>query len=323
MPELPEVETIKEDLRKKILNQKIIKVEVIKDKSVGFLTDSFVNVLENNEIFEISRRGKLMYFTFKKSQKITIKKEPVTTILVHLKMTGQLIYERRFSQVASSLQKRRSQKIPAFTGMTDEEGTVEVVAGGHKLTQKDFDLPNKHTQVIFSFEDGGKLFFNDLRRFGYMKIATDKELEKVLSGYGVEPLSKEYDYEKFEKAIGKRKVAIKVALMDQKKIAGIGNIYADESCFCAGILPTRSAATLTTKEAKKLYACIPTILKLAIEHRGTSFKDYLDSEGKKGKFIDFLKVYDREGEKCTRCGVFIKKIQSGGRGTHYCPGCQK
>lgn len=299
MPELPEVETIKEDLRKKILNKKIVQLEVRKDKAVNFLTDSFVATLKKNSFADIERRAKLMIFKLSEPKKLKIYPYPVTSILVHLKMTGQLIFEKK----------------------TNDH--VEVVAGGHKIEEKDFDLPNSRTQIIFTFEDGGELFFNDLRRFGYMKLATDAEVKKAVEGYGAEPLSKDFNYQAFSKALGNRKVKIKVGLMDQKMIAGIGNIYADEACFCAGIRPTRLVSSLSEDEKKKLFKCIPEILRLAIKHRGTTFKDYLDSEGKKGNFTNFLKVYDQEGKKCQRCGGTIKKIQSNGRGTHFCSECQK
>lgn len=293
MPELPEVETIKEDLRKKILNKKITAVEVRQDKSVNNETDDFIKILKGNAIREIERRGKLMIFRLEKS------KGAITSVLVHLKMTGQLIYEKKVDH------------------------HVEVVAGGHKLTEKDFDLPNKHTHIIFKFEDKGVLFFNDLRRFGYMKLATDEEVQKALARFGIEPLTENFTFENFKHAIGSRNVSIKVALMDQPKIAGIGNIYADEACFCAAIKPTRLVSSLKEEEKKKLFKCIPDILKLAIKHRGTTFRDYMDTEGKKGNFTNFLKVYDHDGDKCPRCGVIIKKIKSNGRGTHFCPSCQK
>lgn len=297
MPELPEVETIRNDLRRKILNKKIVQVEIRKNKAVNFEQKFFVKALRGNSIAEIDRRGKLMIFRLKRNFKISKNRE-ITSVLAHLKMTGQLIYEK--------LVKDR----------------LEVIAGGHKLTEGDFCLPNKHTQIIFTFEDKGKLFFNDLRRFGYMKLATNAEVEKALLGFGIEPLTKDFTHENFLVALGHRKVTVKVALIDQKKIAGIGNIYADEVCFCAQVLPMRKVDTLTKNEKKKIFDCIPEILKMAIKHRGTTFKDYLDSSGKKGNYTDFLQVFDREGEKCLRCGNVVKKIKSNGRGTHFCPSCQ-
>ncbi len=279
------------------MNKKIVQVEIRQAKAVNFENKFFVQALRGNSFGEIDRRGKLMIFRLKKSFKISGSRV-ITSVLAHLKMTGQLIYEKKIGK------------------------KVEVVAGGHKLIEKDFDLPNKHTQVIFTFDDRGELFFNDLRRFGYMKLATVEEVQKVLSAFGIEPFTKNFTYENFLAALLKRKVTIKVALLDQKKIAGIGNIYADEVCFCAGVLPTRPVVSLSAAEKKKIFVCITEILKMAIKHRGTTFKDYLDSEGKKGNYTDFLKVFDREGEKCGRCGNLVKKIKSNGRGTHFCPGCQ-
>lgn len=279
------------------MNNKIVQVLVIKNKAVNFETKYFVQALRGNEIRGIDRRGKLMIFRLKKSLEISKKRE-ITSVLAHLKMTGQLIYEKQVKD------------------------RLEVIAGGHKLTEDDFCLPNKHTQIIFTFAGGGKLFFNDLRRFGYMKIATNSEVEKVLLGFGIEPLTANFTYENFLAALGKRKVSIKVALLDQKKIAGIGNIYADEICFCAKVLPMRQVSTLTANEKKNIFDCIPKIIKMAIKHRGTTFKNYLDSSGKKGNYTDFLRVFDRGGEKCMRCDGVIKKIKSNGRGTHFCSGCQ-
>jgi formamidopyrimidine-DNA glycosylase len=298
MPELPEVETIRQDLRKKILNKKIVRVEIIKGKAVDHENAFFVRAIQGNEIKEIDRRGKLMIFRLKKPLKVKTRKEPITSVLAHLKMTGQLIYEKKVKQ------------------------HIEVIAGGHKITERDFDLPNKHTQIIFTFSDHGILFFNDLRRFGYMKLASDAEVEKALTRFGIEPLTKNFTYKNFVDAIGKRNVTIKVALMDQPRIAGIGNIYADEACFCAGVLPTRRAKSLKENELKKLFDCIPKILNRSIRYRGTTFKDYMDTEGKKGNYTDFLKVYDHNGDKCSVCGSIIKKIKSNGRGTHFCSTCQ-
>ena len=298
MPELPEVETIRQDLRKKILNKKIVQLKILKDKTVDYESTNFIQAIKGNEIKEIDRRGKLMIFRLKKNYQAKNQKEPFTSILAHLKMTGQLIYEKKVDH------------------------HVEVVAGGHKITEKDFDLPNKHTQIIFAFADKGILFFNDLRRFGYMKLATDSDVEKALSRFGIEPLTKNFTYDNFVKALGKRNVTIKVALMDQSRIAGIGNIYADEACWFAGILPTRRVNKVKPEEMKKLFDCIPKILSRSIRYRGTTFKDYMDTEGKKGNYTDFLKVYDHDGDKCSRCHTVIKKIKSNGRGTHFCPGCQ-
>lgn len=292
MPELPEVEIIRQDLRLKILNTKIVHCEIYKARSVGGEVAKFKKVLVNNEIAEIDRRGKLLIFKLKHGQ---------TSVLVHLKMTGQLIYER------------------------DKKGRVEIVAGGHKMSESDIDgLPNKHTRVAFVFSDGGELFFNDLRLFGYMKLADQDIVARALKRFGPEPFTKDFTFEYFKTIFKSRKnTNVKALLLNQELIAGLGNIYVDEACWCAGVKPARRVGKVTADEQKKLFACIPKILKEALKHRGTTFRNFLDSNGKKGNYTDFLKAYDRDGLPCKRCKTILKKIKVAGRGTHFCPGCQR
>ena len=199
-----------------------------------------------------------------------------------------------------------------------------MIYGGHQISSSDLLVPNKFTRVIFTFSDGSQLFFNDLRRFGYMKIVTKAEKEKIWEkDFGIEPLTKEFKFEKFKELFAKRQVKIKAFLLNQKIVAGIGNIYADEICFCARILPWRKVSGLKKEEIKKLFLCSNSVLKRALKNRGTTFKDFVDGVGKSGKHLNFLNVYGRTGEKCRRCGKIIKKTKHAGRGTHYCPGCQK
>jgi len=186
--------------------------------------------------------------------------------------------------------------------------------------------PNKHTHIIFNFSDGGKLFFEDWRKFGYVKIIPTKSLDDFFTceKYGPEPLDKKFTAKVLKELLAKKsKKKIKPLLMDQAFIAGIGNIYAAEACFCAKISPERPAGMIKAGEVKKLHDCIIKILKLAISKHGSSVEAYVDSEGKKGGFVPFLKVYDRVGEKCFRCGGKIKEIRLGGRSTSFCPKCQK
>lgn len=293
MPELPEVETIRRDLVRKVANKKIVHVDVRQAKAVAGMKTKFVHLLTGNRIRAIERRGKLMLW------RLALPRQGIDTALVHLKMTGQLIYEKK------------------------RDGIVEVVAGGHRLTERDFDLPNSHTQVILTFGDMGKLFFNDLRRFGYMKPATAAQAEAALDKFGPEPLGKDFTWQYFQEIFFGKKTSVKALLLNQELIAGLGNIYVDEACFCAGVRPERRVGLLTPTERRKLFLCIPRILKNAIKHRGTTFKDYLDSEGKRGNYSDFLMVFDRDGQSCRRCGTVIKKTRAAGRGTHFCPTCQR
>ena len=287
MPELPEVETIRRDLEKKIIGKKIVAVLILQKKSVHHSADKFKKVLIGDRISTINRRGKLLYLSFQKS---------LLFLLIHLKMTGQLIYRQR----------------------------DKIVAGGHSLGCIDSELPNKFTRMVVKFSDGSELFFNDLRRFGYLKLVTAEEKEDILrQSFGIEPLTADFKYQSFVRLFLKRKTTIKALLMNQKLIAGIGNIYADEVCFCAAIRPNRRVDKISKSEKKKLIGCISKILLLSIQHRGTTFNSYVDCDGHTGNFVHLLKVYGRDGKMCKRCGGIIKKIRVGGRGTHFCPKCQE
>jgi formamidopyrimidine-DNA glycosylase len=304
MPELPEVETIRRDLQKKIVGKKIADVLILDKRTVKSNLGEFKKALVDNKFVGIERRGKLLVFELSKLAKST--KLAKLFLLVHLKMTGQMIY-----LVESKKYKVKSR---------------QVIAGGHSLGKKqNFDLPDKFTKVVLSFADGSKLFFNDMRVFGYMRVVNERAKQKIVTNdFGVEPLEfKSLRVEEFLGLIGKRKIKIKAFLMDQKIIAGIGNIYADEICFCAGVKPSRRVDKLSESQIKKIFVCIPKILKLAIKHRGTTFNNYVDSDGNKGNFVKLLKVYGRGGLKCQRCGGIIKKVKQGGRGTHFCPDCQR
>lgn len=186
--------------------------------------------------------------------------------------------------------------------------------------------PDRFTRIIFYLNNRKKLYFNDLRKFGYLKVFNKKELEAELKrlNFGPEPLEKSFTLSVFEGILKRRKnLPIKPLLMEQGLIAGIGNIYASEACFWAGLKPTRRAGRLKKEEAKKLYQAIIKVLKDSIKCRGTSADDYLDAFGKEGDYEKKLKVYGRKKEKCRRCSGIIKRIVQAGRSTFYCPNCQK
>lgn len=300
MPELPEVETIRRDLERRIVGKKIKAVEVRDKKVISFssviLSEakdpfSFGSFLRGQKFAKIERRGKLLAFLVAGEK----------YLLVHLKMTGQLIYKEK--------------------GVRNKE---KMIAGGHKISEYDLQVPNKFTRAIFIFADKSQLFFNDMRRFGYMKIVDKKEKERIWrEDFGIEPLTKDFKFQDFARLFKNRKTNIKALLLNQKLISGIGNIYADEACFCAGLLPWRKVASLKSIEIKKLFQCISQVLRVAIKNRGTSFSDFVDATGGQGGHYNFLKVYERAGNKCRRCGSIINKIRHAGRGTHYCPECQK
>jgi formamidopyrimidine-DNA glycosylase len=294
MPEMPEVETIRRDLAEQILRQPIVSFNLLSPKTAHNSAAFFKKSLVGQKFRSLQRRGKLLIFGLASGQ----------SLLIHLKMTGQLVYSNRNKRLA----------------------------GGHSLSTagKNFaasiggELPNRYTRVWLEFKNGGRLFFNDLRKFGYWKIVTPAELTKILqNNYGPEPLTPEFTAAKLNEVIKNKKLKIKALLLDQKRIAGLGNIYVDEALWAARIAPTRLANSLKPREVTLLWRSIQQIITEAIEYRGTTFNNYVDSSGRKGNFSKHLKVYGRAGEKCHRCGAVIKKEKVAGRGTHFCPCCQK
>lgn len=293
MPELPEVETIRRDLSELILGQKIVSANILSPKTASHSAAFFKKALVGRRIIALERRGKLLIFRLTtESSRST---SDIAALLVHLKMTGQLIYLSRDARIY----------------------------GGHGQNA-DVSYPNRHTRAIFELSGGGRLFFNDLRKFGYLKLVKAEELEKILlENYGPEPLGRDFTWSFFRDLLKNKTANIKALLLDQKALAGLGNIYVDESLWAAHIRPARSAGSLKNEESKLLHAAIIKILKSAVKHRGTTFSDYRDSQGRKGNFSRFLRVYGRTGAPCYDCGGTIQKIKVTGRGTHYCPHCQK
>jgi len=190
-----------------------------------------------------------------------------------------------------------------------------------KLTgQLIFDgKPSKYTRQVFKFSDGSQLVFNDVRKFGWWKKV--KDTKKIEKAFGPEAL--EVDFKTFKANLERRpKAKIKPLLMDQKFIAGIGNIYSDEILFGARVHPLRQVKTLKDKEIQQIHQNIKKILQKAIQYRGTTEQYYRDACGKEGDYYNHLKVYQKEGEKCSRCGTIIKRAKIGGRSSHFCPKCQ-
>lgn len=243
MPELPEVETIRRQLAKKIVGKK----------------------LNGKKIKAVRRRAKVLMIDFADG----------SSLVFHLKLTGQLIFNGE---------------------------------------------PLKYTRKIFELDDGSKLIFNDARKFGWWKNVKDtKTIEKE---FGPEALKA--DLKTFKNNLKKHpNTKIKPLLMDQKFIAGIGNIYSDEILFAARVHPLRQVKTLKDKEIKLIHQNIKKILKAAIKYQGSSVEYYLDACGQKGNYVKYHKVYQKEGESCPRCKTKIKRIKLGGRSAHFCPNCQK
>lgn len=293
MPELPEVETVRRDLAHHLIGARFQDIKIIDFKNVAPTATFLAKYLKTKEISAIRRRGKLLIIDLKNYD---------YHLLFHLKMTGQLIFVNQQAKIG----------------------------GGHSLSDESFnsavggDLPNKYTRAYFVFDNNSRLFFNDLRKFGYIKLASREELSQILlKNYGPEPMEKEFNFTYLKNILQVKKRPIKALILDQKLIAGLGNIYADETLFIAGIKPWKVAGTLKKPEIERLVLAIKAVISKAIKYRGTTFRNYVDAEGKKGNFISFLKVYGRQGQPCYKCKANILKIKLAGRGTHYCAHCQK
>ena len=308
MPELPEVQTIVSELNRKLKNRQIKSVEVNAAKMihVGPATVSnirtanqqsvnqFISTLTGRTIVSVSRRAKLLIFDL----------DGPLSILVHLKMTGQFIFEDK------KLREKTGGKYRMF----------------NKLYAPLVQLPSKHTHVIFNFTDGSTLYFNDIRKFGYMKLVRDDELNQVkdLQGYGPEPLDLKFTRSVLFTAVNKRlQGKIKQVLMDPKVVAGIGNIYSDEILFHAGVRPTRTVKSLSADELKKVYNWIKPVLIKGIKAKGSSVGDFVRTDGTWGQMGKFHFVYGRKGQKCKRCGTIIEAVKLNGRTGSFCPKCQR
>ncbi|MBU4143026.1 hypothetical protein KJ590_03440, partial [Patescibacteria group bacterium] len=243
------------------------------------------------------------------------------SLLVHLKMTGQLVYVKKTVVIPARSDSSETRR--ANAGIQDS-GSPRIKYGASLV--KPGMTNQKHTHVIFNFTDGSRLLFNDLRQFGYLKVVKSAQLPDYFlrEGFGPEPLNKDFTLADFERLLKKKSSAkIKQFLMDQKNLAGIGNIYSDEILFFAGVNPLRRIAFLKYNEIKKIYRGIKKILPEAIKLKGTSANNYLDAFGQKGKFALQLKVYGREGKKCVKCKGQVARIKINGRSAHFCPACQK
>ena len=323
MPELPEVETIRRGLNRFILNKKIVNIKILCDKS--FIGPK--ELIEGQEIIAIRRFGKALVFDFKNQ----------VSMLVHLRMTGQLIYRACGEESG----KNYIEMIQAGDFKTSLY-TEKSFAGGHPTDSFFSKLPNKQTRVLFKIEsvddigkthsgsleqrkESGTLYFNDQRKFGFCKII---ETDEVLQDEFIKKLAKEpwqISVEEFKKNLLHHKNAeVKPTILDQTVIAGLGNIYADEALFLAKIHPERLVSTLTDHEIEALLESAKTVMQRSIDSGGSTMATYVKADGTRGDYLQkFAQVFRREGEPCNRCGTEIIKIKVAGRGTHLCPNCQK
>lgn len=207
----------------------------------------------------------------------------------------------------------------------ENDGTVGIhlKLSGRLFIRNQKDPEDRFTHVIFKLDDGRELRFTEARKFGYAKlIENQEELKVIKSKYGPEPLTADFTFDALKKVLNKSNRAVKTVIMDQAKIAGVGNIYADEALWLAKIHPETLSSKLPDQKIEELYQGIIRAIESGIADRGTSIDDYLDIYGKPGLHASNLNVFRADGEPCQRCGTIVKKIRVGGRGTHFCPKCQ-
>ncbi len=288
MPELPEVETVRQGLADLLPKHVIMGVTSSYDKSFPNTPADVKAFLVGSKVTEVKRRAKVLM----------IELDSKYTLLIHLKMTGQLVYRA-------------------------DDGVR--FGAGHPNHSLIGELPDKSTRVSLQL-DGAQLFFNDQRRFGWVRLLPTAEVPNIdfFKKVGPEPLAADFTAADFRERLHKRPNSIiKAALLDQTVIAGIGNIYADEGLWGAKIHPATRVKDVSTAKLNSLYQALRDVLALSIEKGGSSDRNYVDAKGKRGSYLTFANVFRREGKACPRCGHEIIKTRVAGRGTHTCPYCQK
>lgn len=286
MPELPEVETVRRGLRDLIIGLKVMTVDHDNSKSFPNAAHDVQAFLIGATITDVRRRAKVLLIDLSTDY----------TLVIHLKMTGQMVYRGK-----------------------------AVFGAGHPNESLIGELPDRSTRVTLSFTDGSHLYFNDQRKFGWMRLLPTLEVSEIdfMKKVGPEPLEAEFTAEEFEGRFKRRaNTSIKAALLDQTVVAGVGNIYADESLWGAKVHPKRLVKTVASDEFAAIYRELRDVMTLAIEKGGSTDRNYVSAEGKRGSYLDFARAFRREGKPCPRCGETIIKFKAAGRGTHICPHCQ-
>lgn len=271
MPELPEVETVAADLRGQLIGRRFAGAQIIWPRTLACPdAASLAQRLAGREVVDVGRRGKYLLIVL----------DSGSTLIIHLRMTGQLAVA------------------------PDDSALLE----------------DAHLRAHFALAGGGQLVFTDMRKFGRIWLVDDAR--EVVGRLGPEPLEWTFTPEALAGRLHGRRTAIKALLLDQTVVAGVGNIYADEALFLAGIHPLRTGASLTDAEVARLCAAIRQVLNEAIGKRGTLLRDYRTPYGVDGAYRSELRVYGRPGKPCPRCGAPIERIRVTQRSTHFCPRCQ-
>lgn len=288
MPELPEVETVRIGLAALLPGKRVRGVSFDAPKSFPNAPDDVDQFLVGARVSEVRRRAKVLIIDLDNGY----------SLIIHLKMTGQLVFR-------------------------SNDDTTRFGAG-HPNDSLVGKLPDASTRVVLDFGDS-KLFFNDQRKFGWMRLLPTVQIPEIdfFKKVGPEPLADDFTANDFIHRLARRpRTSIKAALLDQTVIAGVGNIYADESLFAAQIHPTTMVGTISASRLRRLFTELQAVLRLSIAKGGSSDRNYVDAKGKRGSYLTFAKVFRRDGQPCPVCGTIIEKSRVAGRGTHTCPHCQ-
>lgn len=303
MPELPEVETVKRGLAEIIIGLTVSSVAHDWPKSFPNTQADVDAFLIGAQVTAVRRRAKVLIIDLSTHY----------SLVIHLKMTGQMVYVYKDKRLKTKDER---------SGASGEER----FGAGHPNDSLIGSLPDKSTRVIFTFTNGANLYFNDFRKFGWVRLMPTIAIEELdfFKKVGPEPLDSDFTATQFIERLMRRKNSnIKAVLLDQTVIAGVGNIYADESLWGAKIHPTKLVKDIPKTKLKTLFAELQFVLNLAIEKGGSTDRNYVNAEGKRGSYMDFARVFRRENLPCPRCGTEICKARVAGRGTHTCPKCQK
>lgn len=287
MPELPEVETVRAGLHGLLIGRQVAAETHDWPKGFPNSTADVAAFLLGAQVTNVRRRAKVLLIDLSTNY----------SLVIHLKMTGQLVFR----------------------------GHHVAFGAGHPNDSLVGELPDKTTRAILTFTDGSHLFFNDQRKFGWMRLLPTAEVAQLdfFKKLGPEPLAPGFTAHQFAQRLQRRaKSGIKAVLLDQSVVAGIGNIYADESLWGAKIHPETLVKDVPEAKIRQLYKALQAVLRLSIKKGGSTDKNYVNHEGKKGSYLTFANVFRREGQPCRRCGTTITKLRVAGRGTHICPHCQ-
>jgi formamidopyrimidine-DNA glycosylase len=294
MPEMPEVETIRRGLSELLVGKEIKSIDVLKSKSLAIPEILLAKNAVGQKFTRTRRFGKLLALDITGGN----------TILIHLKMTGQLVYRGKSAGASSG----------------------EHFGGGHPTDSLIDALPDNSTRVIFNL-DAGTLYFNDQRIFGKIDLVKTEDVPNVpfIKKLGPEPSEtpSRFDIKEFESRANRHlRISIKALLLDQSSVAGIGNIYADETLWEVKVHPAKKVQDLKRAELSEIFKAAGKVMALSIEHGGSTDRNYINAKGERGAYLDFANVFRREGKPCHRCNTLIIKLRVAGRGTHICPNCQ-